>query len=390
MAEETKMTYTIADQFLEDLRKKVNRIAKKCASLGQPISFEVGEPTAIETRLENGLNVLYPAHYVTVEGIAKIEGWTFIAKIEHTDAGNLIMCAPNMECPSAYRDAEPICEHCGTRHHRKETFVIRSDKGEYRQIGRNCLALYTNGLDAEACAQYAEIAYLLERDGGRAPSGEGWGYDPEVFVAACLANIEKDGYDRDNMDLRVEHSIRWQEGESRPSAMRYLEEREDKVRAVIETARAMTPVSDYERNVQVVLSMEAIPMKYVRIVASYCAKYLRDQMKAQATAKKAAESSHVGEVGERIRFKVKATDGKAYRILFTKSVYIAWNTYSTTYVVELIDTDGNVYKWNASNLGALDQAITEGATELQIVGTVKEHSEYKGVKQTVITRCRLA
>ena len=385
------MTYTIADQFLEDLRKKVNRIAKKCASLGQPISFEVGEPTAIETRLENGEKVLYPAHYVTVDGIAKIEGWTFIAKIEHTDAGNLIMCAPNMECPSRFREAKPFCDHCHTTHRRKETFIIVNDQGEYRQVGRNCLALYTNGLDAEACAQYAEIAHLLDEQNGCAHGLTDYGYDPEEVVAACLANIEKDGYSKEDISWQVDQSIHWNEKAVRPCAFDYLKANQAKVRAVIESARNSTEASDYMDNVRVVFRMQAMMMKHIRIVASYCAKYLRDQMKAKATAKKAAQSSYVGQVGERIRFKVKVTDDRrAYRVLFTKVVPISWNMSSMTHVVELIDVDGNVYKWNASNLDALDSAIAEGATELEVVGTVKEHSEYKGVKQTVITRCRLA
>ena len=46
--------------------------------------------------------------------------------------------------------------------------------------------------------------------------------------------------------------------------------------------------------------------------------------------------------------------------------------------MEIIDTEGHTYKWSAST-----NIIGEGYT---IVATVKSHYDYKGIKQTVITR----
>lgn len=383
------MDYIIVDEFLENVVKKANRIVKKCAALGQPFTLSVGEPTYVSHVRDGGLEVRYPAHVVSVEGVARIDGWRFVARIEHTEAGNLVMNAPGMKCPERYREAKPHCDHCHAERFRKETFVIVSDDGEYRQVGRDCLALYTRGLDAEACVLYSEMACMMEGQSGNCGGCAEWGYDPKVFVAACLANIEVGGYDRDKIDWWVEESIYEPKNATRPSASDYLAANREKVEAVIESARNSEDASDYMANVRVVFRMEAISIRRVRLVASYCAKYLKETAKAKAVAKKASESSHVGKVGERVRFRVRVNDGKAYRVLFRKSVHIAWNTYAETAVVELIDVDGNVYKWNASNLDAFDEA-SEGATEIEVVGTVKEHSEYKGVKQTVITRCRPA
>ena len=57
--------------------------------------------------------------------------------------------------------------------------------------------------------------------------------------------------------------------------------------------------------------------------------------------------------------------------------------YGTTFLYRFVDDAGNVFVWKAS--GAYN--VFDGVT---IKGTVKDHSEYQGVKQTVLTRCKIA
>jgi hypothetical protein len=51
---------------------------------------------------------------------------------------------------------------------------------------------------------------------------------------------------------------------------------------------------------------------------------------------------------------------------------------------QLIDENDNIYIWYSSN------PVDEDKEYTTCTGTVKQHSEYKGVKQTVINRCKLA
>ena len=53
-----------------------------------------------------------------------------------------------------------------------------------------------------------------------------------------------------------------------------------------------------------------------------------------------------------------------------------------TYIYKIVDIDGNIYTWKTSG------GIAEETTE--IVGTVKAHNEYRGTKQTELTRVRKA
>ena len=56
----------------------------------------------------------------------------------------------------------------------------------------------------------------------------------------------------------------------------------------------------------------------------------------------------------------------------------------TAYIYKFTDDAGNTITWKTSK----DLEIPEGWTG-QIRGTVKEHSEYRGDKQTVLTRCKI-
>lgn len=60
----------------------------------------------------------------------------------------------------------------------------------------------------------------------------------------------------------------------------------------------------------------------------------------------------------------------------------SWETdFGTTRIYKIVDKDGNIFTWKTGNTIDEDAEI--------IVGTVKAHNEYKGVKQTEITRCKI-
>lgn len=82
-------------------------------------------------------------------------------------------------------------------------------------------------------------------------------------------------------------------------------------------------------------------------------------------------SEWVGEVGERIE-KVFHFDKLVWR-----GAGVAGKT---SYMWLMSDEDGNAYKWSTS-------CYYEEGDAVKLRATVKDHSEYKGTKQTVVTRC---
>lgn len=84
----------------------------------------------------------------------------------------------------------------------------------------------------------------------------------------------------------------------------------------------------------------------------------------------AGTSEYVGNVGDRLTLKVAVTAARAIDGYFG---------HSTAHTME--DENGNVFVWIT---GAKNWPV--GAVKT-IKGTVKEHKEYRNVKQTVLTRC---
>lgn len=82
---------------------------------------------------------------------------------------------------------------------------------------------------------------------------------------------------------------------------------------------------------------------------------------------------HIGELKQRITVDVASFECKS-----------SWsNMYGMTFLYKFTDTNGNVFVWYASNPVEYENRVET------IVGTVKEHSEFNGVKQTVLTRCKV-
>ena len=81
-----------------------------------------------------------------------------------------------------------------------------------------------------------------------------------------------------------------------------------------------------------------------------------------------------GEIGSRIE-RVLHID----RVFESEWSVTSWKT-KTSYMYLMTDEDGNKYKWSTSCW------YNEG-DDVHFRATVKDHTEYKGIKQTVLTRC---
>lgn len=101
-------------------------------------------------------------------------------------------------------------------------------------------------------------------------------------------------------------------------------------------------------------------------------------------------SKYIGKVGKRVTCDVILINGISYISRFS---YIEQENY--IYIMK--DDSGNVFVWKTSKTLVFDvpgkigqcDCIRKG-DRMKITGTVKEHKDYKGEKQTVLTRCRFS
>lgn len=95
------------------------------------------------------------------------------------------------------------------------------------------------------------------------------------------------------------------------------------------------------------------------------------------------ESEYVANVGDKIEIEltvdreVECNYGVGYRTV-------------TSYLYIMHDNKGNVVTWKASNCMVVGDKYVQSGDTVTLKGTVKEHSVYNGVKQTVLTRCKVS
>lgn len=403
--------YAIYEGHMADLMKKITKIQNKCRKYGCEFHFtEVGEEFREVKDLEGQVHT---CRFVLVEaeGTAKINDWQFIASVEHTEKGNIFSKAmTDVEIPERYRTGNPICEHCNSNRPRSYTFIVMNTvTGEFKMVGKSCLMDFTHGLSATTAAWFASLNEVF-KEAEETPVGSfGMGeryYDTFEVLTFAAETIRKFGYVKSEnwganstkertMDfLMVSKGMTHWMPESEINRIKQdmekvkfnpeSHEAKEAVTAALDWIRDQKASNDYMHNLKTVCDLRYNPWNRIGILVSLFPTFNREleiqAKKAEAEAKarrEAQASNHVGSVGDRIQISVQSV-----------KCLTSWeNTFgyypTTTYLYKIIDPDGNVYTWKTSTM------IDEDNLPQTITGTVKEHGEFRGVKQTVLTRCKI-
>jgi len=393
------MQYNIPVSKADKLRKMVAKFNKKGANLHYA---EIGE-TVIDGTMFYWAEDLNGRKFrrecpckvkclvVEADGSYIIDGWEFVGTIEFLDAGNVIRLASSKfdgKVPERFRTSENVCEHCHTIRNRKDLYIIHNvETDEYRQVGKQCLLEYTRGMDANVCAsimeemaKFVELQdYGVEYDEfmGNGFGASGYGCSSNAVKKHAYALVKEFGYMRGTtVDDLVSFLYNIDVEKSKKRQFEALTLPTDEEIAEIDSyVETMPTDSDYFKNAKVVWQSQYLETRDFALVASFIGVYLRKIVERKAADSKKS-SQWVGEVGERITIKAKSV-----RVLYTKDSY----TYNgpLTFVQEIVGEDGNVYVWSTTN------NLSDMEGDFTLVATVKSHGEYRGVKQTVVTRGRV-
>lgn len=425
-AVKTLGSYAIPEGNLEELKAKLARLERKAAKLGvTPITYAIGEgydvpfkatrsgPVRIRIPMAVPHDALFIRYFpLTLSGVAPaMAGWTFLATLLHLTDGegetlNMLRTVPGFEgeLPHRFRTATPeTCEHCNKAiRTRKETFVVREEAtGTYRQVGRNCLADFLGGRDPHAVAEHLE---MLCRACEAAEESEGGGYGTReafrlgMFHLLCntAALIRVDGWlsrgKARSMGMEgaatadgvialnnppsegteaFEKWSRW--AKARATTDRDREIAEKALTHAREVLAGRSDLNDYEFNLYVATVQESVGMKLVGIAASLIPYYLREVERMavrEAERKRAGASEYFGTEGKR----------EDFYLTCTKVIPLEGN-FGTTFLHRFVTREGNTAKWFASVNPEM-----EIGKEYRVTATVKEHGEWKGFKETALTR----
>ena len=391
---------TVAVAALPHLEKQVAKIAKRAAKHDIPVPtlVQLGDAFTVSRERRNGQMAHLECVRVRIDAPEyRVAGASFVAALHHTPAGTMTFAHPKHEDRdlSAYRHLDgKRCDHCRTQRRRKRSFVVDTAEGT-QVVGATCLRDYFGidvaaevvwrGFDKIWAALLGEAVETFGDDEGLGGNGGRWQVDANDYLARAIFSVASHGYAKSSCDQSTRRDV---EDLLNPSSKALAEDPEyaatvyqagDRYhRAAAAFLRGwalehITGTSDFDHNLRLAAANRGVLPQARGLLCYLPEAYRRARGKAAAEkARQAAPSAHLGGVGERIE-----------REVVVESVKVTDGYYGARSIVRFRDTEGNVMMWFKA--GYFEPA--PGA-QGKLRGTVKKHDEYRGVKQTVVQRCR--
>lgn len=399
---EFKIPTCNVNKFNAELTKLNLRIAKKGLNTAPIEALHLGTEYVAEEI--NGVKTgnMFSFEVFMVEGVApRFDGWKLIAKL--TDAsflfegqtGTVVSMVPGEpELGTEWRHTEIACEHCATNRKRRDTFLVQNEEtGKILQVGRQCLKDFLGHKSPEAIAAICEMIinffYGVGEDfvgGIREPDF----FDTFEYLCWVSMAIRNNGW--------VSKKQAWNSYgvATADQAFTLMREKpvfgkprvepavEDQERANVALAWvrdhlcSVDPdtLNDYMFKLRMTCESDRVAFKSLGICASLIPTVEREMGKIIERQSQPV-SNYVGQVKERRTFELTLTHVRELESVYGVSVLYSF-----------VDPDGNKFGWFASSRQPGLVASEEGIPVI-LTGTIKEHKEYKGTKQTMLTRCKI-
>jgi hypothetical protein len=327
----------------------------------------------------------------------RLAGWTFVGIIDHTVGehrsqefatpgahGVVLRSAPGETIPAHYRTAENRCDICHSVRRRTETFVVRHTGGEVKQVGRQCLRDCL-GTDPQAFANQAMVIRnaeeIVTESSGGGPSQLHYLGRYLLWVACCIRNhgwcSGRHAWEQETPELATAQvALRTMRESDLGRKVEFLPSAEDRelagaALAYAQGLRNQDTRSDYEQNLAVVAQASCVHSNNLGVAASIIPTYRHHLERESLRCHASATSAHFGTIAKRAD----------YTLTLHGITTLAREDRPTSYLHTFTDAQGNVAKWFGSR-----RLPTPVGTTIAVRATVKAHDEYRGVKQTRLTR----
>lgn len=378
--------YMIPSSAKDELQKKLEKLGKKATAYGNHLDWKFGEETVVtrniysvedQTKTKTGEQQVFAVEVEIESDIIRKDGFTVVAQIETLESGKNIvkMIDDSAQAELEWYTMPLFCEHCHTHRVRRFTYIVKDESGNYKQVGKTCLKDYC-GIDPKMLVYSQEIEDLILDDysiDGYEYCGSGYvAFDVLEAIARANDIIKEHGYVKSDENNSTKSRLMSEYGRLEPS--------EESKKLAVEMQKDFSQIdyselTDFQRNIKTMLQAGYIRSNAFGYIAYAPVMYKQMLQKREQEARRnqdKANSSYIGKVGDRITVEYK----DMVQVTFWETVY------GTTYLYKFTTVDGNVIVWFASKF--LEPSLGK------ITGTVKEHSEYNGEKQTILTRCRIS
>lgn len=365
--------------------KLIEKLNKRAMKIGVPsIKYSVNPETIIRT-VNNGHKAEFVE--VTVSGnIPVYNGWSVIAVIDHTDNGNIVknLTKGKFTIPEMYWTRESVCDHCKTKHHRNKTILIKKND-EIMQIGSSCINSFVEKdvLSVIGFLQWdktiEEFGDEEDRIGGSYIPGE----ELDILIKTSIRIIKTIGFKKTSEENSTKSNLEYYFYNNTQGATKFRQfvfektsdlDINELATGFISWVKESEPSSEFITNLKTLIASKFIEVKYWSFIAGGIASYLR----YIETKKNDENSINEHLIGAEVSKRFKTT-------LILDGIYPIDGYYGVTYRHVFHDNDGRKAVWFSTGKSMDNDMIGK---EVNITASVKELGEYKGTKQTVLTRVK--
>ena len=396
--------FKIYDVNIEALEAKLAKLNKKAVKLNcEPFALNIISTEIVRNEEEKTINKVF-----TLELIGnppQIAGWQFIGSIEPHDSANLIKVIKGETYPENYRTHGNYCEHCKSTRKRKMLYLVKNtETGEFKAVGKTCLKDFTGHNNPEAYASllemYLDSSWLDEFAGIPEGSGLTKQYDLEEYLTYISACIRDSGWmsrtkaQEEEKQATADYAVNVLTASPIERKRYEYPEPSDQDRELAQKsiiwAKEIETTNDYLNNINIIALDEFTSYKNMGFAASIVSSFTRHiereiEKEIKATAKKQELiSNYIGTIGEKIQTELTYVNSFSFE-----------TQWGDSHIHKFLDAEGNIFIWKSSKgIGNYDKAGNYSRPEqgqlVKIKGTIKDHSEYAGAKQTILTRCKIA
>lgn len=367
------------------LKEKLEKLSKRSLKLGGQKIY----PAVIGYRMTDDLNPKKIYEVVVSNHTVSLEGWEFVATIDHSpDTGNIIRTISSREIPTNYYKVKPVCDHCKVNRFRRDTFIVYNEStGEYAQVGSSCLKDFIGHPSVETYVSLAKlyaqiggfVCYAMEYDEEKDEGGyrSRKYYDVERLALLAARDAIKRGYvsKKAAIERGVESTADIVADEYGSLDYSFTTEEREIAENAIEWAKNIdvAKASNYEYNLYIVANEAAVEARSIGYVCGMVGSYINKINRERKLINTVGTiSEYIGNVKDKL-----AIDATVNKFSVTRF---------ETYKYEFIDENGNILVWFASKQ---NDNIKIGE-KVKILVTIKDHQEFNNVKQTLVTRVKLA
>lgn len=381
--------YTVLANMRDGIRKKIQHIINKCHKNGVSCEFSISDVREqLVTNKNSNKTYLVEVCDIDVEAHFKYNGWKALGMIQRKDG--IIQCYFDDESLiNQYKNTDFHCDHCRKRVHRNSVVILENEQCERKVVGTSCVKEFTNGLDGNLIAQFNEYTkFLSDQDKEldmllQGEYDESMSHDfydsPSVKQSYSVAKIL-------SVAIHIIDSYGWEPASSMNATWKHVYEYannnieiEDEAIKAIEWVKSLKDSEfggSYLFNIRQIIDAEYCSANFFSLLVSLIPTFRKHERNRLLNEQKEANknvSTYIGNIGDKFNDSVTYIASYSYQSHFGYGYFHIFR-----------DDNGNILKWSTGSCVGLNKG-----DKVLLHGRIKGHEEYRGEKQTSLTRCKV-